>query len=527
MNLAQVARVLAGFCAFFSLSAGIPLCLSLLEPTSDQGIAATEGFLACTGIGLLLALLLRIGGSRAKEGNFFRKEGIAAVVFAWLLAGSLGALPFLWSGALQTGADALFEAFSGITTTGASVFGSSRTRTIESLPDSLLLWRAMLQWMGGLGIILAFLVLLPAMGVMGKNLLSTEKVGIADEAMRPRLQEQGRALFRLYLALTTLCLLLLHTFGMGWLDAICHAFTTLSTGGFSTRNASLGAYDSLPIELVTLVFMFIAGANFPLLYDFVIHGRFRPRHLWRSPEFRLYTYVTTLLITVVTVLLWAWGARLPDPEAGTVHLYADFGRCLRDAAFNVISILTSTGYATADFQNWPRTAVVILLLCMFLGACTGSTSGGLKMLRLLVSLKLITYTVRHFIRPKSIEKLKIDEDVLPNSVISAVLAMILLWLTSTAIGAVLLALESRLDFLGALATSISMMGCTGPAMTSVVAASDGTFALALEGSYNVGPYGSFGNLSGMAKILMSFQMLLGRLEILPLLALFAPSFWRR
>ena len=527
MNLAQVARILAGFAAFFGLSAVVPLAVSLYETETEARYATTSGFGACIVLGLAVAALLRFGGGRAQPAQFFRKEGIAVVAFAWLLAGALAAVPFVWSGALRHGADALFESFSGLTTTGASVFGSSRTPAVESLPASLLLWRAMLQWMGGLGIILAFLVLLPAMGAIGKNLLSSEYAGIGSETIRPRLQEQGRLLFRLYSALTLAAFGLLTLCGMPAFDALCHAMTTLSTGGYSTRNASIGAYESLPIELVVLVFMWIGGTNFPLLYAWLTNGVTRPSLLWQSPEFRLYVYYTLLVDGLVTIVLRLYGAHVPDDLTGSMHDYSRIGECLRHAAFNVVSVMTSTGYCSVDFQQWPRPAVMILIGCMLIGACTGSTSGGLKILRLLVFLKLITYTVRHFIRPKSIEKLKVDDQVLPNAVVSAILAMALLWAASVGLGAMLLSLEPGMGVLSSLSSSASMLGCTGPGLTAVTRLPTGEFGLALDGAINVGPYGSFGELPGWAKIVMSFQMLLGRLEILPLLALLAPSFWRR
>ena len=205
--------------------------------------------------------------------------------------------------------------------------------------------------------------------------------------------------------------------------------------------------------------------------------------------------------------------------------YGSFGRCLRDAAFNVVSILTSTGYATADYQAWPKTALILLLFCMLIGGCTGSTAGGLKILRLLVSLKLMAYTVRHFIRPKSVEKMKLAGEVLPNSVISAILALVLFWLAGIALGTFALALDGRLDLFSAFSASLSMMSCTGPSITSVSVSAD--FAPINEYGINLGPYGGYGDLYGWSKVLMSFQMILGRLEILAPLVVLAPTFWRR
>ena len=526
MNLAQVARVLAGFVLFFSLSQSACLAVAIWgDRAAPAGMHPLGGFIAGVGIGLLIALLLWFAG-RSQRREFFRKEGIAAVGFAWCLAGVLGALPFLWSGALGTGADALFESISGLTTTGASTFGAHNGYPVEELPRSILLWRAMLQWMGGLGIILVFIVLLPAMGVTGKNLLISEQVGVAQEGFTPRMHDQARLLFRIYLLLTAAETGLLVLCDVPPFDAVCHAFTTMATGGFSTRNASIGAYGSVWVELVVILFMFLAGCNFTLLASTLRSRCGVPVPLLRNPEFRTYLYVTLGLVALMTAILFLWGRGVRDPALGITHEYAGVLRCLRDAAFQVVSILTSTGYSSADFQLWPKPALVLLFLCMLVGGCTGSTAGGFKVLRLIVSVKLVAYSLRRFLRPKSVEKLKVGQDVIPDGLVSAILALVLVWMASVAIGTLALSLDPRLDLLSAASASASMMGCTGPAMTSVEW-QGASAVIANVGGLNLGPYGSYGDLHGWSKILMCVQMVLGRLEVFAPLVLLAPSFWRR
>ncbi len=424
MNLAQVARLLSGFILFFTLIQTIPLVVALVEPGTLNGIHPVGGFVAGLSLGLLVSGLLWLGGRNAPT-QFFRREGLTVVGFAWLMAGALGAIPLQWSGALPHGADALFESVSGLTTTGASVLGTAENPNTEDLPHSLLLWRSMLQWMGGLGIILVFIVLLPAMGVTGQNLLTSEQVGVSKDDTRPRMRDQARFLFRIYLTLTIAAFLALKLLaGQSFFDSICHAMTTTATGGFSPRNGSVGAFDSLTAELIILVLMFLGATNFLLMYN-AVRYRFRNTgDVLKNSEFRLYLVLTLGLVAAVTLILWTSGGTVPDVTVGSKD-YNSFGRSLRDASFQVVSILTSTGYATSDYQAWPKAAVVIMLFCMLIGGCTGSTAGGLKILRLLVSVKLIGYTVRHFIRPKSVEKMKLEHEVLPNRVISAILALVL------------------------------------------------------------------------------------------------------
>ncbi len=271
MNLGQVARLLAGFTLFFSLAQLIPLAFALYaEERGATAFDPVNGFTASFAIGLAVSLLLWMAGRARRNDDFFRRESLAVVGLAWVVAGSLGALPFEWSGAITNTADALFESISGLTTTGASILGSGDNPKVEDLPQSLLLWRSLLQWIGGVGVIFVFLVLLPTMGVTGKNLLSSEQVGVAAGDLRPRMRDLARMLLKVYLFLTIAEVLLLRLAGMeSWFDAICHSFTTISTAGFSTKNSSIAAFDSLGIELIIIVFMFLGGCNFALLFTVI------------------------------------------------------------------------------------------------------------------------------------------------------------------------------------------------------------------------------------------------------------------
>ncbi len=503
MNLAQVANLLARFVAFYTLAQVLPLLLALGEAPGP--FPAVPAFLASLGIGTGTALLLWLCGRNASS-HFFRREGLAMVGLSWLLAGVLGAVPFLWSGAIQDPIDAVFEVISGLTTTGASVLSSGDNPAIASLAPSLLLWRSLTQWLGGLGIVLVFVTLLPAMGVTGKSLLASEQIGVGNDSFQPRMLDQARSLVLVYGTLTLACALLLwQVSGLTFFDAINHAFTTMATGGFSTKNGSVGEFGSLSAEIILTVFMFLAGCNFAQLAHSAMHGVHRRGGLLRDPEWRFYLGLSVALVLLVAAFLWADGKGL--------------GEGLRLAAFNTISMLTSTGYASADFQRWPVTVIGILFGCMIVGSCAGSTAGGLKVIRVLVGLKLIAYTIRHYVRPKSVERLKIGGEVLPAAVISGILALALMWVLGVFLGALLLALDSRLTFLSALSTSASMVGCTGPALATVTM--DGAVI-----GLDVGPAGGFGALHGTSKVVMILLMLLGRLEFLLPLALLMPGFWR-
>lgn len=520
MNLAAVARMLAGIVAVYTVVQLAPLMLALFGDGSRAAAGGFEprtGFLAGIGVGTAVALLLFLAGRRHR-GEVFRREAILVASSAWVVVGVLAAIPLQYSGVLPDPCDAVFEAISGMTTCGGTVLGSGGNVAIENVPESLLLWRAMLQWLGGIGIVLVFVVLLPGMGMSGKNLLSSESVGVPSEGFLPRLHDQARTIALVYLLLTLLCTVMLVLFGgMSWFDATCHAFTAMATGGFSTRS-SLAAFDSVAVELVLTLFMFIAGCNFVILAASVRQRWRGDGTLLQSPEFRLYLLFTIASIAVIAVDLLRHGLGVGD--------------ALRQASFNSVSTISCTGYATANYQAWPPLAVIVLFLGPIVGGCSGSTSGGFKQIRLLVTLKLLALNGRMFARPRSVERIKVGGEVLTASAISSIVSMVLLWLLTILVGGAVLALDSRLDFLGALSTSASMLGCCGPAMTAVQpeAVAHGLPAygqvLATIGP-DIGPLGGYGDLHDWTKLAMALETILGRLELLTLLAVLSPSFWRR
>lgn len=519
MNLTRVARVLAGFVAFFTAIQLVPMLLALGEhgPRHD---AACGGFEWSFGIGLATAIGLGLVGRRS-SGQMFRRETIAVAGSAWFLASVLGALPFWCSGLLTDPADALFETVSGLTTCGGTVLGSAANPKPEDACSALLLWRAMLQWVGGIGIVLLFVALLPAMGSTGKNLLLAESVGVSMEGSQPRILSQARSVMLVYFLLTAACAVSLVAFGnMTWFEAVCHSFTCLATGGFSTRT-SIAEFHSLGDEVVLTVFMYLGGCSFTVMAGIVRNGRTGLVAMLRSGEFRLYTLITAMAVGIVTIDVWCKGA-------------ASFGSALRQASFNTVSMLSCCGYATSDFHAWPPLSLIVLFTCMLVGGSSGSAAGGMKQVRLLICIKLLAYQIRTFVRPKVVERIQLDEETLAASTMSSVLAMVLLWLCTVLLGGMVIACDQRLSFIGALSTSASMLANVGPGLAMVHP--DALLSLPDWGTGipqhlivgpNIGPFGGFGDLHDWTKLAMSFEMVLGRLELLPLLALFSPSYWRR
>jgi trk system potassium uptake protein TrkH len=356
------------------------------------------------------------------------------------------------------------------------------------------------------------------MGGAGRSLLLAESVGVSTEAYQPRVLGQSRGVVGVYVGLTTACVaLLMWVGGMDVFDAVCQSFTAIATGGYSTRT-SIALFDSLGAEVVLAVFMFLGGCSFAVMAATVREGWTGIRGMLRTSEFRIYTLFTLLAI----------GGVLFDLMRGGVT----FGAALRQASFNVVSMLSCCGFATADFHAWPPLSLIVIFTCTMVGGCTGSAAGGMKQVRVLVCLKLLAYELRHFVRPKSIERIRLDGEVLQVSTMSSILALVLLWLLTILVGAMIISLDQRLSFVGALTASSSMLGNCGPAMAAVhpEAIANGIppigVGVAVVGP-NIGPLGGFGDLSGWTKIVMSFEMILGRLELLTLLALFTPSFWRR
>ncbi|MFZ5817667.1 MAG: TrkH family potassium uptake protein [Bacillota bacterium] len=415
-----------------------------------------------------------------------RRDTYLLVTLAWVAAGTAGSLPYLWSGTITSFTDAFFESMSGFTTTGASILVD-----VEALPPAILFWRSLTHWLGGMGIMVLLVALLSALGVGGLQVMRAEAPGPTVERLTTRVRDTAQALWLTYVVLTVIQVLVMWALGMSLFDSLNHAFATMATGGFSTRNASLGAY-SPALQWVTTLFMFLAGINFALFVGAVQQRSIRL--FWRDPEFRLYALVSLLSSLVLAVLIAGQG----------MGLFA----ALRHGFFQALSILTTTGFATQDFTQWPVAAQAILGLLSLAGACTGSTGGAIKMLRHLVLIKQSAGEFARQVQPRVVRPVRLGGRTVTDEMVLHIQQFFFLYLGSLGIGFLLIA-STGLDLVSSLTAAAATLGNVGPGLGSV------------------GPISNYSALTGLAKWTCSALMLLGRLELYTVLVLFSPVFWRR
>ncbi|MEL7059454.1 MAG: TrkH family potassium uptake protein [Acidobacteriota bacterium] len=481
MNLRPTLRVLGRLLLVLAAAKSVPLVCSLLYREAEASIAFAITA-ALTGACGLLAM--RLGG----RGELYRREGFLIVVGGWALASAFGALPYLLTGTVESVADAIFESASGFTTTGASILTD-----IEACGRGILLWRSFTQWLGGMGIIVLFVALLPELGAGARFLYRLEVPGPTAETLHPKVQSTASVLWRIYLVFTGVQIALLMLAGLDLYDALTHTFSTLSTGGFSPRNASVAAFSSPAVEIIVTVFMILAGANFSLYYGMKRHGL---RALVGDLEFRIYLAVICLVSAAIVLDLLANGTSV------------SVGRASLDSVFQVAGILTTTGFATADFDQWPTVSRLLLVGLMFVGGCAGSTAGGMKVMRLVIALKAAFREVRLMFSPNTVASVAVGGHAVPEGVVRSVVGFFVLYLGSYAAGVVLLSVGAP-DLETAATASIATLGNIGPGLSAV------------------GPTANFAFFADWQKMVMVLLMWLGRLEVYAIAALFAPAFWRR
>ncbi|NNC96119.1 MAG: TrkH family potassium uptake protein [Chitinophagales bacterium] len=433
------------------------------------------------GVGLLLYFSLYKKYSEEVK----RRDGYLIVTLGWVTISLFGTLPYLLSGSIPSFTNAFFEAISGYTTTGASILSD-----IEAMPKGILLWRSMTQWIGGMGIIVLTVAILPLLGVGGMQLFVSEAPGISPDKLTPRINETARRLWSIYVGLTVLETIILKLGGMDLYDALNHSLTTMATGGFSTKQDSLAHFDSAFIQYVVIIFMFIAGINFTLTFH-AIGGKWKK--LTSNEEFKAY-YIVILFFTFLTTI---------------ALLQADsknFEESFREALFQIVSIISTTGFATTDYTSWETYMVFIILIIMFIGGSAGSTAGGVKIIRHLILFKNSILELRRLIHPSAVIAVRINKRAIGDKITYNVLAFIIIYVVIFAVGSALLAFTG-VDFttsIGAVATSLANIG---------------------PGLGEVGPAGHFGNIPDASKWILTFLMLLGRLELFTVLILFTTYFW--
>ena len=402
MRLRYTLHVVGILTFFLGLTMVFPLLFGLYY--QDESVLPLLKSMAVTlGSGLVLYFVFR--GARAEIMS--HREGMGVVAFGWTAAGFFGALPYYWGGVFSTFVDAFFESSSGFTTTGASVLTS-----IELLPRGLLFWRSLTHWLGGMGIIVLSLAILPLLGVGGMQLYKAEVPGPVPDKLKPRIRDTAMVLWKVYVLFTAAETLLLMLGGMDLFEALCHTFGTMATGGFSTRDASIGSYNSPYIDTVIILFMLFAGINFSLHYQ-CLRGDLRA--FWRNPEFRFFMGTVVIFVLVVSFNVYH-------------TVYETCSDALRFGAFQVISIITTTGYATADYELWPSLSQSILLFCMFLGACAGSTGGGMKCLRIMLLLKHSYKQLFSLIHPHAVTQVKLGGRPVSNEVLHSIWGYFMLYL---------------------------------------------------------------------------------------------------
>ncbi len=479
MNWKFVLKILGRVSLVVAASMTLPLLCALIYREDPLPFLYSMGIILC--VSLPLSFL-------PAEKHFSFREGFAAVGLIWLFIGVAGGLPFFFNGGggFNTFVDCIFESSSGFTTTGATILTD-----IESLPNGILLWRAFTHWLGGMGVLVLATALLPSMGVRSQYLAQAESPGPVFSKLAPKQSQSSKILYSIYCAMTAVEVVLLKLAGMPWYDALVHAFSTAGTGGFSNRAASVGAYDSAVIDLIISVFMLLFSINFSLY--FLILQR-RVREALKSDELRFFLLVVALATVGVT--------------AAALPVYGDLLRSLRYAFFQVSSIVSTTGFATADYVLWPQLAQFILILLMFMGACAGSTGGGIKSSRVLLLLRSIRREIRQISHPRLVEVVKLDGKVIPEETLRSVLVFIGCYFLILLGGGLIVSLDD-VSFSVSFSAALTCLSNVGP------------------GLQEIGPVGSFAAFSPLSKLVLSVCMIAGRLEIFPILILLAPSTWRR
>ena len=434
---------------------------------------------------VLTGLVIKMG--TRNETELTRRDGFGIVTFGWLFASIFSAIPYVLSGVIPHPVSAVFETMSGFTTTGASVLSG-----LEQLSRGILFWRAMTHFFGGMGVLVLCIAILPFLGVGGMQLFRAEMPGPSKDRLTPRITTTAKMLWGIYLLLTVVLAVLLRWGSMSWFDAVCHSFATMATGGFSTRSASLATFNSPYLEIVITIFMFLAGVNYALHFR-ALRGQVSA--YFRDPEFRFYTAI---------VVLGSLGV------AYHLHVQAGhgLGHALRSAFFQVISIITTTGFTTEDFNLWPVIPKLLLVLLMFIGSCSGSTGGGIKVVRIFVVLKAVAREVRLFMQPQAVLRVRFGEERLEPDIVSSIVSFFVLFLLIAVAGVGVMCFFAP-DFQTAASSVAATLGNIGPGLGAV------------------GPASTYAAIPVPGQFVLLVLMLLGRLELYTVLVLFFPMFWKK
>lgn len=464
--------------------------LALIPPTLVAlyyGDGDFSAFCMTIGITFLLGVLLLLF-IKPTAHNIYARDGFAIVALGWILISLCGALPFYLSGAIPSFVDAFFESSSGFTTTGSTILSA-----IEGLPRGVLFWRSFTHWVGGMGILVLTIAILPSLGVGSMQVMKAESPGPVVGKIVPRLGQTAKILYAIYGAITLIEFVLLCFAGMSMYDAALHAFGTVGTGGFSNMNSSVGHFNSPLIDTIITVFMILSGVNFSLYY-FLIKGNIK--NFFKDHELRLYLCVMGVAMIFITFDLYS------------AQIYGSISEAFRYSSFQAASVMTSTGFATADYNNWPMLSQILLLLLMLMGACAGSTGGGIKVARFLIGFKSMTYAFKRIIHPNGYYVVRINGKIVEEKTVLDVLTYFFIYIIVFAVGTITISFNG-FDFGTTVTSVLTTLNNIGPGINIV------------------GPAGNFSTFSDLSKITFSFLMIIGRIEIYPILLLFIPEFWKK
>ena len=477
MNIKLVLKLVGRVLLMEAAALAVPLAVALLYGENPAPFLLSIAIVAAFGFGLSVL--------PAKQ-QFFTREGFAAVGLIWIFTGLVGALPFIFSGWFATPIDAIFESCSGFTTTGSTILTD-----IEALPKGILFWRSFTHWMGGMGVLVLATAIVPKLGIRSHYLTQAETPGPVFSKLVPKQSQTSKILYTMYFALTALEVVCLKIAGMPLYDCLIHAFSTAGTGGFSNRNASVGAYGSAAIEMIITVFMLLFSINFTAYFLLLTR---KWREALASDELRFFLAVVFAATAILTVT--------------NLSVYAGVGESLRYTVFQVASIISTTGFGTADFVLWPQFSQLIIVLLMFCGASAGSTGGGMKCSRVLLLLRAIRREIHRITHPRCIEVVKLDGKLVGESTLHSLLVFLGAYVSVIFAAALIISLDG-FSFSVSFSAALTCVSNVGPGLELI------------------GPSGNFAAFSGLSKLVMSLCMIIGRLEIFPILVLFSPSSWRR
>ena len=477
MNIKLVLKLVGRVLLLEAAALAVPLVVTLLYREDPLPFLLAIALVAAAGFGL---------SALPARHTFFTREGFVAVGLIWIFTGLVGALPFLFSGWFATPMDAIFESCSGFTTTGSTILPE-----IESLPKGILFWRAFTHWLGGMGVLVLATAIVPKLGIRSHYLTQAETPGPVFSKLVPKQSQTSKILYSMYFALTALEVVCLKIAGMPLYDSLIHAFSTAGTGGFSNRNASVGAYDSVAIDVIITIFMLLFSINFAVYFLLLTR---KWREALASDELRFFLSVVVGATAIITLF--------------NLSVYDHIGDSLRYAAFQVAAIISTTGFGTADFVLWPQFSQVIIILLMFCGASAGSTGGGMKCSRVLLLLRGIRREIHRITHPCSVEVVKLDGKLVSEATLHTLLVFLGAYVTTIFAAALIISLDGC-SFAVSFSAALTCVSNVGPGLEAI------------------GPSGNFAAFSGLSKGIMSLCMIIGRLEIFPILVLLSPSTWRR